>query len=938
MKIDLSCPIELWHFTMPTEAYPVVTLDLFNLSSKTVTSVQAAFVCLDAEGEPMSRQVERVQGVDGEPKEMFEVAVAVEDGVAAARMDMTIEKVWFHDGTVWRRGVEGVTEYQDVSIEPGKKLDTLRHVAGADAIGYPSDQGAVWVCVCGRPNAASRSDCIRCGRDKHDVFTQFNKAAIEKIIFTQESEMEEKARHAREEAGRMAAEREQAEQKARRRRRRITASILTVLLLAGAAYGIYFHGIPAYRYHRARQQLEDGAYEEAKAGFLALTDYRDSADMALESDYLRAGEAARTGNLTSLKAAQDLYESLKDYKDSAQLAVDMRYRRADLTMQAEDYPGAIALFEETNGYKDAKERITRAGYLWARQLMDALDYTQAREKFLALGEYEDAAQLAQDCLYRPAMAAIEQQRFEDAIALLGQLPDTHPDAARKAQEAYYLWGEQLFAAQSFDEAADKYLQAGDYLDSYLKASACLYEPAVQLMQQGDYAAAKAKFDKIAAYRDAGMLSQECSYQMGREALGREALDEAIGHFAQAPDVQDAAILAREASYRAAELALAEGDSDKAMRLFQAAGEYRDAPDRLKGVTYDQGIEAANAGDYERAMDIFKGLGDYRNSADELKRATYERALALINLGSYPEAIRTLEGLEGYADSAAHLRQARYGQAKKDLEAKEYGAAAAAFEALGDYQDAFDQYREATYQQALEALNGGDLQTGTRLLARIPNYKNTDELYAGSVYQLAEALHQEGRLGEAAEQWALIPGYKDAAKLAEAALDVYYADAYAAAKAAMAKKDYKAVVDALHNLDREKTGAKYSDIQSMYEQANYAYAGQLYNQDKPYEALPYYQNIPEYRDVKTQRLTRVPYRIMGEWESTKGVKMTFNPDGTCVIDGRKLYYLAKNYLLRVGTRADNLDESYSIVRFPEDGKSLTLQNRKTKTYYRMTRVE
>ncbi|NLB37709.1 MAG: hypothetical protein GX810_00465 [Clostridiales bacterium] len=119
MKIDLTCPIELWRFTIPTEAYPVVTLSLYNLSAKTVTSVQAAFVCFDQDGETLSRQGERVQGLTGDPHEMFEVAVAVEDGVQAARMDMTIEKVWLHDGTVWRRGVEGVTEYEDVTIAPG---------------------------------------------------------------------------------------------------------------------------------------------------------------------------------------------------------------------------------------------------------------------------------------------------------------------------------------------------------------------------------------------------------------------------------------------------------------------------------------------------------------------------------------------------------------------------------------------------------------------------------------------------------------------------------------------------------------------------------------------------------------------------------------------------------------------------------------------------
>lgn len=32
MKIDLSCPVELWHFKLPTEKYLVVSLNLFNLA------------------------------------------------------------------------------------------------------------------------------------------------------------------------------------------------------------------------------------------------------------------------------------------------------------------------------------------------------------------------------------------------------------------------------------------------------------------------------------------------------------------------------------------------------------------------------------------------------------------------------------------------------------------------------------------------------------------------------------------------------------------------------------------------------------------------------------------------------------------------------------------------------------------------------------------
>ena len=35
MKIDLTCPVELWHFKMPTAEDPVCMVQLYNLSEKT---------------------------------------------------------------------------------------------------------------------------------------------------------------------------------------------------------------------------------------------------------------------------------------------------------------------------------------------------------------------------------------------------------------------------------------------------------------------------------------------------------------------------------------------------------------------------------------------------------------------------------------------------------------------------------------------------------------------------------------------------------------------------------------------------------------------------------------------------------------------------------------------------------------------------------------
>ena len=80
----------------------------------------------------------------------------------------------------------------------------MQELAGRDAASYPSDQGKVWVCVCGRANAAREEECRRCRRNKHDIFTKFNEAAIEKIIFQRQSALEEEQRRQREEAEKIA--------------------------------------------------------------------------------------------------------------------------------------------------------------------------------------------------------------------------------------------------------------------------------------------------------------------------------------------------------------------------------------------------------------------------------------------------------------------------------------------------------------------------------------------------------------------------------------------------------------------------------------------------------------------------------------------------------------------------------------------------------------
>ena len=49
MKIDLTCPVELWQYAMPTEDDADCTFVMNNLSDKVVVSVQVTLKCFDKE-------------------------------------------------------------------------------------------------------------------------------------------------------------------------------------------------------------------------------------------------------------------------------------------------------------------------------------------------------------------------------------------------------------------------------------------------------------------------------------------------------------------------------------------------------------------------------------------------------------------------------------------------------------------------------------------------------------------------------------------------------------------------------------------------------------------------------------------------------------------------------------------------------------------------
>ena len=236
MKIDLTCPVELWQYAMPTEDDADCTFVMNNLSDKVVVSVQVTLKCFDKEDMLLFSQTERIQGLKAGVGERFSIMLLPSQWRDVEGVDLVIEKVWFDDSTIWRRGNAPLTYYKSNALPGGRALDQLRFVAGKDAVGYPCVQDQVWLCVCGRANALESDRCCRCERRRDAVFASYSPENVAHVIAAHEQKLAMAARKAREENN-LVIEKQEVQRASKRRRRRMTVWIAS---LSAAAVALAF--------------------------------------------------------------------------------------------------------------------------------------------------------------------------------------------------------------------------------------------------------------------------------------------------------------------------------------------------------------------------------------------------------------------------------------------------------------------------------------------------------------------------------------------------------------------------------------------------------------------------------------------------------------------------------------------------------------------------
>ncbi len=885
MRIDLTCPIELYEYERPTEDNPYCTLVFFNLDYKLISSVQVLINLLDAEGNQLARVMERCVDLHGVGKELFEAAVPCDTKWVHA-IDVTVEKVWFDDATVWRRNNSmPLAEYTPNYLAPSPQRDNLITVAGPDAVGFPDDQGVLWVCVCGRPNAAHETLCHRCGRDKQLIFDQFNANTVQQTVQHRERMAQDQLLRTQLEEARRIQEKKEAEAYIRRKHRNRVLAITSAVVVVVCTYLMTVYGIPEIRYRYAEAQLNAGSGEQARAAFAALGDYRDSKQRLRDSDFQMAMQLLGNSDAAVREQGFQMLDGMTDYPIAKLQAQKARYIEAGDAMKRGDYAAAEALLRKVGEYAEAKDMLSEAVYQIANQEQKEGSFESAGERFASLGAFRDAAVRAQECVYKQASRAYADQQYLQAASLYTSIPD-YLDAKDRARESVYQQGVALEYVGKYEEAIVQLEKLGGYKDAIERAKNCVYVPAKKLMDSEQYEQAGKMFAEIPSYLDANDLAKACVYLPAKKLLNAGEQQKAVDLLATIPGYEDADTLRSQAIYRLAEDKLKGGAKADAAQMFESIAGHEDATARAQAIRYDLAGVELEAKRYDAAIAQFTELGGYQDAAGRVKVAQYAKAQQLLTEKKWEDARKAFLALDSYSDAAKLADQSLYSQAVEQRDAGKFEEAASLFSQLGKFQDAQSQVLACKYSLADSREKAGDLEQAGKLFEALGNYSNAKE-----------------RSDRCYDLW-----------LAKVQSDVYKA---------MDAEEYVKVISLLEQEGVPLAGLpkQYATLSDIYRQAHLSYARQLIGAGNPLAAYPYLKKISSNKDAE-RLLDQYVFKILGSWATSDGLKAEFRADGTCAIDGKELYFNVDGYALMIGETPKPLTRTHSIVSL--DTKQLTIQ--------------
>ena len=595
--IDLTCPVELFSAALPTEELPAATLTLFNLSDRVIASAEVLLRLLDEDGAETERLSFRGRALNGRPHSTFLLTVPCAASPELKSLDVSVEKVWYTDNDTWRRDPARVVAYTPNALPVSPALTNLKYAAGETAVGFPSLQNGLWVCVCGRPNPEGEAFCARCGRQKELVFSRFSPETVEAQVSMKTRQLDLNSRNMREDTIRLQRLREEEyNRKKARRRTRLGIAGALLLSLALTAAAVRF-GAPALSLAAGRKALENGDPAGAKAVLEPLGSFGNAKELLSECDWQLALQAAeRSETPEEMAAAAALLRSVKDRPEAAAKADETDLLRARLLLargQWQDALDVLAAVPDSEARTELEQDCLAAQ---AYALQQAGKNEEARKIWLQLGDRPGAKEQAALCVYEPALALMDAGEWDQAVALLSQIPD-YADSREKTLECHYRKAEKLLADGDPAGASDEFLLAGGWSDAPERTRALTYGRAEALYAEGNYRDAQPLYASIPDYLDANDKTRACSYALAKAAADDLEYTLALELLKDVPDdFPGAGELRAEASYHKAKSAVNREEWAEAAALLggidrqSLLGKYRDIENLYLRACEKAGIE------------------------------------------------------------------------------------------------------------------------------------------------------------------------------------------------------------------------------------------------------------------------------------------------------------------------------------------------------------
>lgn len=624
MRVDLNCPAEIAAVEIRREE-DCVRLILMDLADRPIDSCEATVRIRNREGEEIAREVHRARALRGRPHIAFSMTVPMEIPEGAESAEATLDKVWFEDRDVWRRSPAAEKEYESNRLEPGNELNALRYVAGESAVGFPSQQADLWVCVCGRPNGNGETVCARCRRQREMIFQQYSRGAVLSRVSQRERQLDLETRGAREETARLQRLREEEYNRKREIRRKWRRGLLTAAALLALATGIYWGGLPAWRLYTADRAMQEDRLEEARETLTALGGFPGAEERLAETErrILRRDGALAAENPDAFpgEEAARLASALRETGEEADgaLADRVDLARAGAMLKAGEAEAAEALASGLpEGLSGREQLILDCRYARGEAALAANEHARAQEIFEALGDYPGAAEKAKEARYEGALADLEEGKYDEAAAAFAALGD-YQDSRELIPRCHYLKGVTLEEAGEAEAARLAYLEAGEHEDAPARAAAIRWSQAEAALAAEDYEAALPLYREMDGYEDARDKWIQCATELARKAYKEREYTAAAAWLEDLPeDTRTTRQIRTRAYYLGAKAAANRGETEKAIEMMEKVSDYGDARKNIRNWRIALAKEKADAGQYAEALEILAPVAENYQAGQLIK--------------------------------------------------------------------------------------------------------------------------------------------------------------------------------------------------------------------------------------------------------------------------------------------------------------------------------